>query len=467
MNFRKEAERYYDEFLRDLNTLVSIESVKDETTAQEGAPFGRECRRALDAMLEIAKRDGFETENYDGYAGLVTYGNGEESVGVLGHLDVVPLGDGWTKAPLEVTRENGYLFGRGVLDDKGPALAAYYAMRMIRDLHLPISKKLMFIAGCDEESGSECMKYYKQHGPIPTMGFTPDANFPVIYGEKGNIHMGLNSQDSTVIRSFKAGLRPNIVIGHAEAVVAPAGSDDDFAAKKALFDFYLKTNDLTGSMEKQEDGVHLSMDGIPAHGSMPYLGINAGVHLLNFIGEAYDDQLAADLYTLMKDWKGVPEGIYQEGLYMGFLTMNPGIITIEDGKAHALIDIRYPNDTTPEKVLAGFEKACQEVKSNIQPVLESAGKPLFVSPQSKLVQDLMASYAKYTGDTFSPAVTIGGGTYAKEFDNFVAFGPEKPWEKSPEGFFVGGCHQRDEGIKEDALLEAMAVYADALVRLAE
>lgn len=460
MNFRKLAEKYYDEYLRDLNTLVSIESVKDESTAKEGQPFGVNCRKALDAMLEIAKRDGFETENYDGYAGLVSCGNGEESVAALGHLDVVPLGDGWTKQPLEVTRENGYLFGRGVLDDKGPALAAYYAMRMIRDEHIPLSKKLMFIAGCDEESGSGCMKYYKQHGPIPTMGFTPDANFPVIYGEKGNIHMGLNSSDQTCIKSFKAGERPNIVIGHAEAVV------DSDAVNPELFDFYLRTNGLQGKMSKEEDGVHIEMNGIPAHGSMPYLGINAGVHLLNYIGQAYDDQLAKDLYFLMKDWKGEPENIYQEGLYMGFLTMNPGIITIQDGKAHALIDIRYPNDTTPEKVLKGFQEACEGLESSIEPVLESAGDPLFVSPQSKLVQDLMASYAKYTGDTFSPAVTIGGGTYAKEFDNFVAFGPEKPWEPQPKDFFVGGCHQRDEGIKEDALLEAMAVYADALVRLA-
>lgn len=462
MDFRKLAEKYRDEYFRDLNTLVEIESVKDEAAArpEEGIPFGPGPRKALDTFLAFADRDGFDTKNVDGYAGAVQYGDGKESVGILGHLDVVPLGDGWTKDPLAVTFEDGYVFGRGVLDDKGPTLAAYYALKMIRDENLPLKRKIMLIAGTDEESGSACMKYYKEHGEIPDLGFTPDANFPVIYGEKGNIHLSLHSSDPTKIRSFEGGLRPNIVIGQADAIV------DTEDPKKDLFEFYLKTNDLKGNISKEEDGVHLHMEGVPAHGSLPYDGINAGVHLLNFIGQAYDDQLAADYHELLKDWKGSVEGIETDGVYMSFLTMNPGIIRFEPEKAYALVDIRYPNDITPEKVLAGFEKACASQKSEIRPVLDSAGKPLFVDPDSELVTSLMNSYRKYTGDTFTPAITIGGGTYAKEFDNFVAFGPEKLSEEKTTEAFVGGCHQRDEGIKADNLLEAMAIYADAIYSLA-
>jgi succinyl-diaminopimelate desuccinylase len=463
MNFRKLAEEYYDGYLKDLNDLVSIESTRDSEHAAKGMPFGPAPRKALDTMLSIAERDGFDTHDYEGYAGTVSYGDGEETVGILGHLDIVPLGDGWTKNPLQVTRENGYLFGRGVLDDKGPTLAAYYALKMIKDAHIPLKRKVMLIAGCDEESGMECMDYYAKNGPIPDMGFTPDADFPVIYGEKGNIHLTLNAPaQQSVIQSFKGGLRPNIVIANAEAVVDADDFDQD------LFDFYLKANDLKGKISNEEDGIHISMEGTPAHGAMPYLGNNAGVHLLHFIGLAYNDTLALDLYNLMKDWKGVPVGIYKEGLHMGFLTMNPGIIEIDrDGdKAYAMIDIRYPNDTTPEAVLKGFQDAVKEVESDITPVLESAGKPLFVDPNSKLVTDLMASYAKYTGDTFSPAITIGGGTYAKKFDNFVAFGPVKLTDDRKPECFVGGCHQRDEGIAEDDVLEAIAIYADAIVRLA-
>ncbi|MCF0261127.1 MAG: Sapep family Mn(2+)-dependent dipeptidase, partial [Erysipelotrichaceae bacterium] len=415
---------------------------------------------ALDVMLELGKRDGFETENVDGYAGVIRCGDGQESVGILGHLDIVPVGDGWTKDPLKVTVEDGYVFGRGVLDDKGPLLAAYYALKLVREAGIPLKRKVMLIAGCDEESGMECMEYYADHGEIPTLGFTPDADFPVIYGEKGSIHMSLHSHDKTVIRGFSAGSRPNIVIQKADAVV---DADDP---KEELFDFYLRTNGLTGSISKEDDGVHLHMEGVPAHGASPYLGINAGVHLLNFIGEAYGDQLARDYYELLKDWKGTPEGIMTNGVYMGFLTMNPGIIELKDGDLHALIDIRYPNDVTPEFVLKGFETAAAARKSEIQAVMDHAGSPLFVDPESELVVGLMNSYRKYTGDEFTPPITIGGGTYAKKFDNFVAFGPEKIGEEKTTDAFVGGCHQKDEGVKLDDLLEAMAIYADAIVNLA-
>lgn len=460
MDFRELAEKYKEDYLNDLNTLVSIESVRDKEHAAQGAPFGPNVRKALEAFLNMAERDGFTVENVDGYAGVVTYGEGDESVGILGHLDVVPLGDGWTKNPLQVTEEDGYVFGRGVLDDKGPLLAGYYGLKMIRDAGLPLKRKVMIIAGTDEESGMEGMKYYKEHGEIPTMGFTPDADFPVIYGEKGNLHIALESEDATIVRTFDAGTRPNIVIAKADAVL------DTQILHPDLFDFYLKTNGLQGEQKLEEDGVHIHIEGVPAHGAMPYLGVNAGVHLLNYIGTAYHDRLCKDLYELLKDWKGTPENIMKDGVYMGFLTMNSGIITRKDGVFHVLIDIRYPNDTTVEKISQGFEEACTAMESSIVSSIESAGQPLFVDPESELVTKLMDAYRRYTGDDFTPALTIGGGTYAKMFDNFVAFGPEKPGEEKTTEAFVGGCHQRDEGVKLDDLMEAAAVYADAIRSLA-
>lgn len=460
MDFRELAKEYTDQYLKDLNELVAIESTRDKEHAAVGMPFGPKPRQALDTMLNIAKRDGFDVKDIDGYAGVVEYGQGDESVGVLGHLDIVPLGDGWTKDPLKVTLEDGYIFGRGVMDDKGPTLAAYYALKMLKDNNIPLKRKVLLIAGTDEESGMECMDYYAEHGEIPTLGFTPDANFPVIYGEKGHIHIALHSHDKSVIKKLEAGLRPNIVIGKAEALI---DADD---AKEELLDFYCRTHDVKAHAEKTDEGVRIVMEGVPAHASTPYYGINAGVNLLNYIGQAYDDQLAKDYYTLLKDWKGTPEHIDIDGVYMGFLTMNPGIMKMDENNQDVLIDIRYPNDTTPDKVIEGFTETCKELESDIVPKLESAGKPLFVDPDSKLVTDLMKSYQKYTGDTFTPAITIGGGTYAKKFDNFVAFGPEKSGEEKTTDAFVGGCHQRDEGIKLDSLIEAMAIYADAIASLA-
>lgn len=460
MDYREQAKAYTDAYLKDLNSLVEIESTRDKEHAAKGMPFGPNPRKALDTFLAMAQRDGFKTKNIDGYAGVIEYGDGEESVGILGHLDVVPLGDGWTKDPLKVTVEDGYVFGRGVLDDKGPTLAAYYALKMLKDNNVPLKRKVMVIAGTDEESGMECMDYYVGHGEIPTLGFTPDADYPVIYAEKGNIHVSLTAKAPTIIKDMDAGTRPNIVIAKSRALL------DTGDAKEELFDFFLKTNGLTGSVEKTDAGVAIYMEGVPAHGAMPYNGINAGVLMLNYIAQAYNDDLARDFYELLKDWKGTPENIDINGVYMGFLTMNPGIIRVHDGEAYALIDIRYPNDTTPEKVIAGFENAVKKLKTPIQANLDMAGKPLFVDPNSKLVTDLMASYRKYTGDDFTPPIAIGGGTYAKKFDNFVAFGPEKPGQPKTTEAFVGGCHQRDEGVKLDDLVEAMAIYADAITGLA-
>lgn len=461
MDFQQLARKYEKNYLEDLNRLVEIESVRDKEHAAKGEPFGPACRKALDTFLSIGERDGFKTEDVDGYAGVISWGDQKDTLGILGHLDIVPLGEGWTKDPLKVTVNDGYVFGRGVMDDKGPALAAYYALKMLKDENIPLKRRIMLIAGCDEESGMECMDYYVEHGEIPQMGFVPDADFPVIYGEKGGAHVKLHSNDSTIIKSLKAGSRPNIVIGKAEAVLPSMNEEQE-----KQFDFYLKTNDLKGSVERKENEVVLHIEGIPAHAAMPYLGINAALHLMNFIGTAYDDQLAKDLYSVLKDWQGKAAGIYKDGMYMGFLTMNTGIVDIENQKADILIDIRYPNDVDAAFIMNGFNTTLKDKKSDIKAELVSDSKPLFVDPNSKLVQDLMQSYQKYTKDTFSPAITIGGGTYARKFDNFVSFGPELPNDVKTTDQFVGGCHQRDEGVKLENLINAIAIYADAIVRLA-
>lgn len=461
MNFSEKVNEYKDDYLKDLDALVSVESIRDVEHASENAPFGPNVRKALDTMLDIAKRDGFKVKDVDGYAGVVEYGDQEETLGILGHLDIVPLGEGWTKDPLKVTVNDGYVFGRGVMDDKGPSLAAYYALKMIKDLGIPLKKRVMLITGTDEESGMDCMNYYVKHAEIPQMGFVPDANFPVIYGEKGGAHIVLESDEPTVIEALHAGSRPNIVIGKAD-VTLPSISEK----QKEQFEFYLKANDLEGNIKEENGKVVLHVDGTPAHAAMPYLGVNAALHLLNFVGSAYNDKLAKDLYDLLKDWQGKGAGIFKDGLYMGFLTMNTGIVNMENGHSELLIDIRYPNEMTGAEIEEKFKEAASKKDSKIEVKLASDSKPLFVDPDSKLVKELMKSYQKYTGDTFSPAITIGGGTYARKFDNFVSFGPELPNEVIETSQFVGGCHQRDEGIKLENLLNAIAIYADAIVSLA-
>ena len=219
MNWLTELETYKDAFIQDLRGLIAIPSVRDDKTKTANAPFGAGCRKALDYMLELGKREGFQIKDYDGYAGMIAYGEGEESVGVLVHLDIVPIGEGWSRDPFGGDIVNGYMFGRGTLDDKGPAMAGFYALKMLKDKGIKLNRKVMLILGCDEESGMECMNYYTKHGELPTLGFTPDADFPVIYGEKGGLHVELSGTCDTVITSMHAGERSNIVIGQASAQV--------------------------------------------------------------------------------------------------------------------------------------------------------------------------------------------------------------------------------------------------------
>lgn len=457
MNYYNEAKKYEKAFLEDLKEIIAVPSLRNIEEASENAPFGPECRKVLDIMLNKAKADGFKVIDYNGYAGVIEYGEGEETVGVLGHLDVVPIGEGWSKDPLGCEIKDGYVFGRGVLDDKGPTLCGYYALKMIRDLNIKLNRRVLLIMGCDEESGMQCMDYYKKHGEIPTMGFTPDADFPVIYGEKGILDFQLTGEMNSVIKYMKAGERPNIVIGKAIATLTEMN-----AHQKAMFDYYLNANNLEGSVKDVEDGVEVCVHGKYMHSAYCYNGVNAALHLLNFVGITYNDSMAKKLHDVLIDWKGSGLGIDVYGAYMGFLTMNTGIVHIENGKFNVTIDIRYPNDVDGKTLVSKAKHALEN--TGIELVNETDSKPLFVNPQSKLVQDLMSSYHKYSGDTFSPAKTMGGGTYARKFENFVAFGPEFPSGEKPD-FYVGGPHEKDEAVCIDDMMKAIAIYTDAIEKL--
>lgn len=462
MNWLQEIESYKEDFIKDLRGLLQIPSVRDIQSKSEGAPFGKACRDALDYMLALGKKEGFAVKDIDGYAGVIEYGEGEESVGVLAHLDIVPIGEGWSKDPYAGEIVDGYMFGRGTLDDKGPGMAAFYALKMLRDKGIKLNRKIMLIYGCDEESGMDCMNYYVKHGEIPTLGFTPDADFPVIYGEKGGLHVKMAGSCDTVIQSMHAGERSNIVIGQASATVKDW--QDSFLD---LFLFYLKANSLEGGVAHDGNRTVLHIDGVFAHAAMPYNGVNAALHLLNFIGCAYGDKFAADTYTMLKDWQGKPLGIDIDGAYMGFLTMNTGIVNIENGSGDITIDIRYPNDADPETIMNGFYTTAKKLDYAWDITMEKNTKPLFVDPNSELVSTLSSVYREYSKDDFTPNITIGGGTYAKKFPNFVAFGPEFPNRTHPEHLFIGGCHQKDEAVLLDDLMMATAIYTAALEKLAK
>ncbi len=456
MDYKKEVELRKDEMISDLQGLLRIPSLKSD--ASENAPFGLELRKALDYVLNLGQKDGFKVKDYEGYAGVVEWGEGEEILGILGHLDVVPVGTGWTFDPFGAEIKDGYIMARGSQDDKGPTMAGYYAMKLLKESGFKPNKRIHLIVGCDEESGMTCMDYYNEHGEIPSFGFVPDADFPVIYGEKGILNLSLDGKVETVIHSIQAGERPNIVIGEAEIIV-------NGELKEEAFEFYQTSHQIKGHCEFKDGKATYYLKGAFAHGSRPDEGVNAAWHLLNFVGAAYHDQFAINTAYLLADWRGANLNIKTFGSHMGYLSMNVGVMNIVDGNVHIVLDIRYPNVTDSKTILDNITESFKAQKSELTINLIQNKDYLFVDPKSTLVSTLENIYRDFSGDYVTPLLTMGGGTYARAFKNFVAFGAEFPTRERPE--WVGQVHQADEGYEIEQFLLATAIYAKAIVELTQ
>ncbi|MEI7667756.1 MAG: dipeptidase PepV [Erysipelotrichaceae bacterium] len=454
MDFYAEALKRKEAMIKDLQGLIQIPSLYDETTIKDQAPFGKELRRALDYVLRKGQAFGFKTKDVDGYAGVVEFGEGSQIMGVLGHLDIVPIGTGWSVDPFKAELKDGYIMGRGSQDDKGPTMAAFYAMKILKDLGFVPKKRVFLLVGCDEESGMQCMTYYKKHGEIPDFGFVPDADFPVIYGEKGILNLALSGKVDTLIEHIMAGERPNICIGEAEITV-------NGPIKPELFKFYCDAFTLKGEERFENQKAVYKIYGKFSHGSRPDEGINAAWHLLNFVGSAYEDAFASQIATLLRDYRGDPLGIKVFGSHMGYLTMNIGIVSIIQGNVKIILDIRYPQETNELDIIKGVKHAFESTSLEVS--MTSHKGPLFVDPKGKMVETLEKIYRSYSQDYTTPLMTMGGGTYARSFDNFVAFGAEFPLHHRPA--WVGQVHQADEGYEIDQFIMATAIYAQAIYDL--
>ena len=247
-----------------LQGWIRTPSVKEE--AESGAPFGRDVRKMLDRAMADAKSLGFAVRDFDGYACDITLGDAEEKIAVLGHLDVVPVGDGWTKPPFDAVIENGRMYGRGTNDDKGPSLAALFAMKAVRDAGIPLKKSIRMILGCDEESGWEDMEYYGAHEKIPDVGFSPDASFPLINTEKGMLVQELRAPAASTglkILKLSTGDRINVIPGECCAVVE--GGEELVRKTEA----YAAKTGLPYTAEVTGEGVLLTALGIPGHSAYP------------------------------------------------------------------------------------------------------------------------------------------------------------------------------------------------------
>lgn len=467
-DWKKEVDARKDDLLKDLFDLLKIQSERDDSKATKDAPFGPGPEEALEKMLAIAERDGFTTKNVDNYAGNIDYGDGDETLGIFAHLDVVPAGDGWDTDPYEPVIKDGKLYARGSSDDKGPTMAAYYAVKIIKELGLPVSKKIRLIVGTDEESGWGDMDYYFEHEPKPDFGFSPDAYFPIINGEKGNVTMtphfeGTNGGSYT-LENFAAGLRENMVPGNAKATVK---APDEADAKKLADDFaaYIEKNPVKGKASVSGAEVSFDLDGKAAHGASPQLGTNAGTFLAVFLenydfGEGAKAFLTAAAKYIHEDAYGEKLGVAFKDEKMGEVTMNAGLFNFtaddKDADNRITLNFRYPKGITAD-----------EIEQKLNDLLATAGTtitrgahhmlPHYVPKADPLVATLLDVYEEHTGEKGDEMI-IGGGTFGRLLERGVAFGAQFPG-------FEDTMHQANEYMKVDDILNSAVIYADAIYRL--
>ncbi len=463
MKIKKLVEDYKDNIIKTTQEMVAIRSVEED--AKPGMPFGEGPYKALEYALNLAEEMGFETKNLDGYAGHADLGEGEEVVGILAHLDVVPEGDGWTYPPYNGEIHDDKIYGRGTIDDKGPAVACMYAMKILKDLEVPLNKKIRIIFGTNEETNWGGIEYYFKHEKAPHIGFTPDANFPVIHGEKGIIDFDLvqklnsNTCNNITVESIKGGNAPNMVPDYCEAIL----KTEDVLAVEEKFNKFVKDNNYPLSIEKQDNIIKIKGEGKSAHGSTPEKGDNAISYVIKFLGEILDGDCDICDFVKMYNKKiafkhhGEDIGCGFEDDVSGKLSFNPGVIEGNKDEIKITINVRYPIKSSSKEVYDGIRENLKD--TNIELIeKEGESKPLYMPKDHFLVQKLMKVYKDVTGDVDSEPITIGGGTYARAMENAVAFGPVFPGQNEI-------AHQKDEYISIDDLMKLTEIYAKALYEL--
>ncbi|MFC4652808.1 dipeptidase PepV [Lactococcus nasutitermitis] len=471
IDFTAEVEKRKDDLLADLFTLLKINSERNDDEANKENPFGFGPRKALDKFLELAERDGYVTKNVDNYAGHFEYGDGDEVLGIFGHLDVVPAlaQEGWNTNPYEPVIKDGNVYARGASDDKGPTMACYYGLKILKELNVPLSKKIRFIVGTDEESGWGDMEYYFAHVglPEPDFGFSPDAEFPIINGEKGNIteylHFDGKNDGDVVLNSFKSGLRENMVPEVATAVISGKGLKLS-PLTEALEDFVAsyKSKALHFEVTENNHKFTIVLHGKGAHGAMPEKGVNAATYLALFLTQ-FNFTAGASAFlsiggnVLLEDHEGEKLGIAYVDELMGNTSMNAGIWNFEEGKdATIALNFRFPQGNTVERMqeILGKLTGVTEVT-----VSEHLHTPHYVPGEDPLVQTLLSVYEKYTGKKGYETI-IGGGTFGRLLKRGVAYGAMFEGETDT-------MHQANEFKPLDALFKSAAIYAEAIYELAK
>lgn len=427
MDTKKLTERYFNDCVQSIADMIRYDSA--QAPALPGMPFGKGAADCLAAYLKLAEEMGFETHNYGNYVGEAVFGTGPEEFAVLCHLDVVPAGEGWSHNPFGGEIEAGRLYGRGAMDDKGPAVVCLYCMKALKDAGFVPSKKIKLIVGCNEENGWKCIEHYNEAAHMPETGFSPDAEFPAIYAEKGILQFRMEFPlPHAPFTDLYGGERANMVCGFAAAEGAPF---DEAHAKVCGV-----------TLENGKIVAH----GKSAHASTPDEGENALGKLLRYLAK-FDADVAEVYDVFFNDRLGLRK-VKDE---TGNLTMSANVADFREGLLRVTADIRYPATKKRYEITDELDTLALPYE------LLHCQEPLFNDKNGFLITTLQKVYAEKTGSSEN-AIAIGGGTYARALKNGAGFGPQFPNEPST-------IHQKDEYITLENVRKLLEIYAAAINEL--
>ena len=462
-------EKYIDslkaEIIAETCNLINIPSVSEETN-NPNIPFGKYAKEALEYALNLGNKLGFRTKNIDGYCGYIEFGEGDKLLGIIGHLDVVPSGDGWNTPPFEATIKDNKIYGRGAIDDKGPVVASLYAMKAIKD-NMNINCRVRLILGINEEKAWKCIKHYKEVEELPSIGFSPDADFPCIYAEKGictvYIKDNFSQYENLPIKISNIDCNNNAINVVPKKCDVTIDIDTTKINLSNIIDFIdeeLKNLkfDITHSINGNSIILHSA--GIQAHSAHPDLGKNAispMIILLNRIFNHFEYKIK--LFEFFENYintefsgKSLDIDFEDES---GKLTLNVGNFKFYENYLQLGINLRIPINTSIDTITNLIDLKCKNY--SLDTYVDGVQESLYVPKDNYLVKTLCNIFNKMNNSNYDP-IAIGGGTYARAFENCVSFGANFPGDTDV-------CHQANEFIDIDKLILSCKIYAEAIYEL--
>ena len=446
--------------------LARIPSVRGES--KPGAPFGEECARAMETAVSYFREAGFEGRAVNGTYGVCDYGSAEKTIGLFGHSDVVPAGDGWIYTePFTPVIRDGYMIGRGVSDNKAGVMQSLCAMTILKECEIPVKSRIRAFVGTNEESGMEDIEAFIRQEGNPDMCLVPDASFPCSLGEKGILRMWAASNASlTDVLDMRGGNAFNTVLDEVHTRLKKN------AALYVELERKVAGNTAFVLSEETDGTIHLESKGVSKHAAAPEDSVNAAVLAFELLSSC--ENLAAGDRMMMKNVAALIGSYYGEGMGIAFwdahfgpLTAANGMVKVEDGKLWVSVDSRYGTELAPDQLETAIHQAWESIGFQIADFNNRPGYQ--VDLQSQIPAMMTELYREITGQERQPYY-MAGGTYSRYLKNAYSVGAVAPDPDSkairpelPTGH--GGAHQRDEVICIDDFFQATRMIVHSILLL--